>query len=590
MEQYVHRPLCHDNEIRILRLDPAISFGAPLCCSLTDARLSDRISYAALSYVWGAATGDRRLICDGAELLITSNCELALRHLRLTKRSRNLWVDSVCIDQKSTFDRNHQVKQMGEIYKMAANVFIWLGISNDQTKPAFARWREFEQSSTPSEEISSQDRLYLREICNLPWFRRVWTIQEMALATKCLILCGCETISWEALVLAAKNGHERMEGSVRTLPARFRTLATRVSSRAFYNNPDLAKASSRIWLILTKCRREEASDPRDKIFGLFAILESLGLTIPAPDYAKTPATVYEELTVTYIQQFKHLGLLELAFTFGRHPAVPTWVPDFNDRKFFIGVDTARKLPNILVDSALLIDRSPGQLPLRGKRLPEIEFCLRKSNLTFETLFKFRRSHDDGDYQYHLLLPWASILREWIILVNQANCPTGRDATHLFSWLTARDGLETIADAGTYVPVCGRVIENFVDSEKKRISRNELDKPRGFKGLPDTPDGIVLYLLRDIIRHNEMGWAAGCLDSVCEHTLVLLSSGHIGRTPYYIEDEDIVVWFAGAHRPMVVRPVGKNYIIIGSAHIHGIKEGDVWEDKEDVTQLEIFILE
>jgi Heterokaryon incompatibility protein (HET) len=157
MKQYVHRPRSQDNGIRILRLKPATSFGAPLRCTLTDARLSDRIHYEALSYVWGAPTGDRRLICDGAELLITPNCELALRHLRLRWKSRSLWVDSVCIDQKSTSDRNHQVKQMGEIYRTAANVLVWLGKSDDRTKSAFARWRKLEQSNKRPGPLPADD-------------------------------------------------------------------------------------------------------------------------------------------------------------------------------------------------------------------------------------------------------------------------------------------------------------------------------------------------------------------------------------------------------------------------------------------------
>jgi hypothetical protein len=209
----------------------------------------------------------------------------------------------------------------------------------------------------PVERVSPGDRQYLRDICSMPWFRRVWTIQEVTFATKCLLLCGYESISWDAFVLAAESESTEMYGEgTSTFSTRFRTFLTRVYSRRFHNNRNLAQASQRTWYILTKCRREEASDPRDKILGLFAILNSLGLTIPAPDYSKTPATVYEELTVMFIQQFKHLGLLELAFTFGRHPTVPTWVPDFNDRKFFIGVDTNRKLPKILVVlQFLLID-------------------------------------------------------------------------------------------------------------------------------------------------------------------------------------------------------------------------------------------
>ena len=106
----------------------------------------------------------------------------------------------------------------------------------------------------------------------------------MALATECLVLCGSESISWGALVSAMEYGHIHVRGRVRTISMRLRNLTTRIKSRDYYNNRNLARALTRIWMILTKCRREEATDPRDKIFGLFAIITSLGLLILAPDY------------------------------------------------------------------------------------------------------------------------------------------------------------------------------------------------------------------------------------------------------------------------------------------------------------------
>jgi hypothetical protein len=176
------------------------------------------------------------------------------------------------------------------------------------------------------------------------------------------------------------------------------------------------------------------------------------------------------------------------------------------------------------------------------------------------------------------------------LVSRFNCPSGREPLHLFSWLTTRDVQEAAAEAGVYVPICQVLIENLTLSESKMIPKTELELEIECEGLPSTPDGVFLYLIRDTLRSNEMGWIFGSFNTVSEHTLVVLSSGHNGRVPYSTEDEDIVVWFAGAHRPMVIRPVGENYILIGPAYVHAIKEGVVWEDKEDLTKLEIFTLQ
>ena len=38
-----------------------------------------------------------------------------------------LWNDAVCIDQENMAERNHQVRQMADIYRQARYVLIWAG-------------------------------------------------------------------------------------------------------------------------------------------------------------------------------------------------------------------------------------------------------------------------------------------------------------------------------------------------------------------------------------------------------------------------------------------------------------------------------
>lgn len=70
--------------------------------------------------------------CDGYSLLVTANCDAALRELRDTSRTIKMWIDSICIDQgrHAVEERNAQVALMGEIYKCAERVVVWLGRSD----------------------------------------------------------------------------------------------------------------------------------------------------------------------------------------------------------------------------------------------------------------------------------------------------------------------------------------------------------------------------------------------------------------------------------------------------------------------------
>ncbi|KAF2034594.1 hypothetical protein EK21DRAFT_55843, partial [Setomelanomma holmii] len=115
--------------LRLLSLLPSTSFDAPLKATLLEVSLdkysgtSDSAEYEALSYVWGARIGSEAFACDGKIMLVTPNCQSALRHLRSGNSSRLRWVDAICIDQgegdESVKERNLQVALMGKVYAKA---------------------------------------------------------------------------------------------------------------------------------------------------------------------------------------------------------------------------------------------------------------------------------------------------------------------------------------------------------------------------------------------------------------------------------------------------------------------------------------
>ncbi|KAH8688938.1 heterokaryon incompatibility protein-domain-containing protein, partial [Phaeosphaeriaceae sp. PMI808] len=122
--------------IRVMRLHPAEDFDSELICNILGVQFeSDGFpDYEAISYAWEGQrpNEDQYIICEDdntkpRKLLITRNSAIALRHLRKKDDVRILWMDSICIDQSSIQDRNHQVQLMGDIYTRAQRVLIWLG-------------------------------------------------------------------------------------------------------------------------------------------------------------------------------------------------------------------------------------------------------------------------------------------------------------------------------------------------------------------------------------------------------------------------------------------------------------------------------
>lgn len=83
-------------------------------------------AYHALSYRWGGANADDPwILLDGYKHRIRRNLYSFLRYARKLKH-RVFWIDALCINQQSMFERNHQVQYMDQIYKRANRVIIWL--------------------------------------------------------------------------------------------------------------------------------------------------------------------------------------------------------------------------------------------------------------------------------------------------------------------------------------------------------------------------------------------------------------------------------------------------------------------------------
>jgi len=73
------------------------------------------------------------MIVNGKEVDITQNLGDALRSLRLPDRSRLLWVDAICINQSDNVEKSAVVATMGDIYRNAETVAIFLGIPTDRS-------------------------------------------------------------------------------------------------------------------------------------------------------------------------------------------------------------------------------------------------------------------------------------------------------------------------------------------------------------------------------------------------------------------------------------------------------------------------
>jgi hypothetical protein len=131
---HVSLDLAQRRSIRLRNLLPG-QHHDPIVCHIYSVDLDDDPPFEAVSYTWvdeqGDATPSAIIRCPHDILRIAKNCESALLRLRLTGLNRRLWIDSICMNQRDTRERNLQVSIMKDIYSRASRVLIYAGETGD---------------------------------------------------------------------------------------------------------------------------------------------------------------------------------------------------------------------------------------------------------------------------------------------------------------------------------------------------------------------------------------------------------------------------------------------------------------------------
>jgi len=90
-----------------------------------------------LSYAWGDPAVTRPIVVHRYTLHVTENLEATLRCLKYRDRTRKLWADAICINQRDDIEKANQIRQMGDVFSKAATVLVWLGDASDDSDLAF---------------------------------------------------------------------------------------------------------------------------------------------------------------------------------------------------------------------------------------------------------------------------------------------------------------------------------------------------------------------------------------------------------------------------------------------------------------------
>ena len=405
--------LADGDHVRLLVVHPAAE-KEPLVTSLIAASLRPAegkiLEYEALSYVWGLSTDKAHIRCNGVQLSITQTLHDALSAIRSENNERKLWVDQLCINQDDIAERNQQVSIMGDIYRSAERVVVWLGPADDETPVLWdllyklGELRHFDGSETyqlplghrhddinPTQDESqsvqhaakSGDKPALPDLppgsapewqamerfFRRAWFLRTWTFQEVVLSQRCELVCGSYKMPWIDLADASKAiamaGYDKYLDHAQIGISIVQVQRVRLCEREYSALRSLLEAN----------RSRAATDPKDKIYALRGVIEPQVADKIQVNYEAPLGETYAAAVKTCIETGNALTVLgskEYRRTQESKLEMPSWVPDWR-YKTSVSVDLSmRRLDDSTFYSAsrhesvqMLATPDPRKLTLKG---------------------------------------------------------------------------------------------------------------------------------------------------------------------------------------------------------------------------------
>lgn len=338
-----------EDEIRVLEYDIQLSQNSGiLACRTVVLKLQDNNgldadcpSFTALSYVWRDSDYTFPIVCDGSTARIALNLRNALTIIWRVYPTIRLWADALSITQDNLLERNHQVSFMGDIFRSARQVFVFLRAPLRGNHRFWALLQSFAaEGNFDSPEFEdeldqfmegrpSNISLGFHDLVKRPWFQRAWilltdsaialdrqTYQEIRLAKDATAICGDSFMPWDTLV-----------GSLRAfdqkgvfLPS-FLPLRTLLKEQAFISKapnktkvgPQAGPVKAPLLDLLIDGWSRDASDARDKIYAFNSRhLTSSSYSELRPDYTLDVRSTYIRFIRVYINHELDLNFLRFA--------------------------------------------------------------------------------------------------------------------------------------------------------------------------------------------------------------------------------------------------------------------------------------
>ena len=301
-------------QVRLLRFQPG-SGNEDISVNIEVFDLDSAPAFNAISYTWGTEPPQHVIRIYDVSVFVRPNCHYALWQARQRFPGSRVWLDAICIDQSDLAEKASQVAIMGDVYAKADIVLACIGPadeSSDGIRTALTNldavvqdlpdewWdvMELQQWQPPQDEPTTWRLMaQFNDVCNRPYFSRVWIIQELfGGIDRIIILCGSYQLDWDRLTDLSSRLYKYCgaltgspySGSFEIRISRLRGLIT-LYDRLGFANP--------LGILLEDISGFECDDVRDRIFGTLRLVDwpRFGKVAPVPDYQISPLDLARDL-------------------------------------------------------------------------------------------------------------------------------------------------------------------------------------------------------------------------------------------------------------------------------------------------------
>lgn len=178
----------------------------------------------------------------------------------------------------------------------------------------------------------------LQGIFSRHWFRRVWIVQEIAVAREAIVVCGPDVMSWWEFNQGCRQITRRVRQTSTRNPYNDTNFVhcARIGRLLDINNISETKVRLKrnLLFLLQHFGHLDATDPRDKVYGLLGLASEVQEPdaqdeMIVPDYNHPTSMVYADLVKFMVTKTRRLDILRACQGSSRRISdLPSWAPDW----------------------------------------------------------------------------------------------------------------------------------------------------------------------------------------------------------------------------------------------------------------------